>query len=149
MLATIKFEYYAWANSGISREDYAAIRSRFEYLQLDEWREAEEKPPNYWKEGIIVDLSEVGPVLAQHKVEFIVKRFKGTYVANPTEPVANHVHVHIPNVGLLFMNEVTWKENCCTEELQRALDDGWRIIAVCPPNSQRRPDYILGRSKGE
>ena len=28
------------------------------------------------------------------------------------------------------------------------LDDGWRILAICPPNSQRRPDYILGRSRG-
>lgn len=36
-------------------------------------------------------------------------------------------------------------ENCCTDELQRKLDAGFFIIAVCPtPN--RRPDYILGHS---
>lgn len=23
----------------------------------------------------------------------------------------------------------------------------WRILAVCPPNAQRRPDYILSRRK--
>lgn len=27
------------------------------------------------------------------------------------------------------------------------LDAGWRILAVCPQPDQRRPDYILGRTK--
>lgn len=57
------------------------------------------------------------------------------------------VHVHVPNVALQSYNEVQLLEDCCTDELQRQLDEGWRIIAVCPPNSTRRPDYILGRSK--
>ena len=35
--------------------------------------------------------------------------------------------------------------DACTDELQGALRDGWRIIAVCPQPSQRRPDYVLGR----
>lgn len=57
------------------------------------------------------------------------------------------VQISIPDIGLLLMDEVTWLEDCCTEELQKSLNDGWRIIAVCPPNSQRRPDYILGRRR--
>jgi hypothetical protein len=59
----------------------------------------------------------------------------------------NVTNTHIPNVGLLAIDEVIWLENACTELLQEALDTGWRILAVCPPNAQRRPDYILGRSK--
>lgn len=57
------------------------------------------------------------------------------------------VQITLPDVGLLVIDEVTWREDECTEEIQRMLDDGWRIIAVCPPNAQRRPDYILGRRK--
>jgi len=56
------------------------------------------------------------------------------------------VHVHIPDLGLLCMTEVTHLDDCCTDELQGYLDQGWRILAVCPPNAQRRPDYILGRA---
>jgi hypothetical protein len=37
--------------------------------------------------------------------------------------------------------------DACTDELRRHLDDGWRIVCVCPPLNQRRPDYILGRSR--
>jgi hypothetical protein len=57
----------------------------------------------------------------------------------------NIIQVHVPNMALLTYNEVTVYEDSCTDELQKALNQGWRIIAVCPPNSQRRPDYILGR----
>lgn len=57
------------------------------------------------------------------------------------------VQITLPDVGLLLIDEVTWREDECTEQIQSMLDDGWRIIAVCPPNAQRRPDYILGRRR--
>jgi hypothetical protein len=59
------------------------------------------------------------------------------------------VGVHISDLGLLSVREVTWLENECTEELQRYLNKGWRIIAVCPQPDSRRPDYILGRNSKE
>ena len=57
------------------------------------------------------------------------------------------VQVAIPDLGLLQIDEVTWEADCCTQDLQRRLEEGWRILAVCPPNAQRRPDYILGRRR--
>lgn len=54
------------------------------------------------------------------------------------------VHIAIPDLGLLRMRKVTVLEDACTDELQAWLDKGWRILAVCPPNAARRPDYILG-----
>lgn len=57
------------------------------------------------------------------------------------------VQITIPDTALLLINEVTVKDDCCTDELQGMLDDGWRLLAVCPPNAQRRPDYVLGRRK--
>jgi hypothetical protein len=71
------------------------------------------------------------------------------------EPTAEHlrkgeaVQIAIPDLGLLQIREVTVEEDCCTHHLQGMLDDGWRILAVCPPNAARRPDYILGRTTKE
>lgn len=59
------------------------------------------------------------------------------------------VGVHISDLGLLSVREVTWLEDACTQELQRHLDDGWRILSVCPQSDSRRPDYILGRNNKE
>lgn len=60
---------------------------------------------------------------------------------------AKVVQIAVPDIGLLLIDDVTWLDDACTEELQAHLNDGWRILAVCPPNAQRRPDYILGRRK--
>lgn len=53
--------------------------------------------------------------------------------------------VHIPGPALTNYNDLLLAEDICTDELQRHLNNGWRIIAACPQPSQRRPDYILGR----
>lgn len=55
------------------------------------------------------------------------------------------VHVHMPGQALSTYNEIQLIENECSDQLQRSLDDGWRIIAACPQPDARRPDYILGR----
>lgn len=57
------------------------------------------------------------------------------------------VQIVVPDVGILQIDEVDYMEDACTDALQGRLDDGWRILAVCPPNAQRRPDYILGRRR--
>jgi hypothetical protein len=55
------------------------------------------------------------------------------------------VQVHVPNFSLLNINSVAVLEDACTSYLQAKLDEGWRILAVCPPMSERRPTYIMGR----
>lgn len=52
--------------------------------------------------------------------------------------------VHVSNLGLMSINKLAFATDYCTEELQRLLHQGWRLIAVCPQPDQRRPDYILG-----
>jgi hypothetical protein len=71
------------------------------------------------------------------------------------EPVAaqghiynEHVTVHTPGNMLATYNETLLLEDACTDELQKSLDNGWRIVAACP-QAQRRPDYILGRYNPE
>jgi hypothetical protein len=56
------------------------------------------------------------------------------------------VQISIPDIGLLHVNEVCVLDDICTDVLQDHLNEGWRILAVCPPNAARRPDYILGRT---
>ena len=59
------------------------------------------------------------------------------------------VQIHVPDLVLMGYDKVMHLDDACTDELQEQLDDGWRILAVCPPNAARRPDYILGRNSRE
>lgn len=61
--------------------------------------------------------------------------------------VNTKIDVHTPGNVLLAVNEVDYFLNYCTEELQERLDEGWRILAICPQRDQRRPDYIMGRRR--
>ena len=54
-------------------------------------------------------------------------------------------NVHVGGGLMVTYNDLMLKENCCTDELQSTINNGWRIIAVCVQSDQRRPDYILGR----
>jgi hypothetical protein len=76
-----------------------------------------------------------------------LKRQGSLVPTGEVEMIAQGVTVitHVPNLGLMLMNEVQVLEDCCTDTLQKELDEGWHMLAVCPPNAQRRPDYILGR----
>lgn len=51
------------------------------------------------------------------------------------------------NTELHKFNECKVEEECCTDELNKQLNEGWRIIAVCYQKGARRPDYVLGRVK--
>lgn len=141
----------------LSRPDYLKLKEGVWGLELPNWPEdhPDDKPhpaENWYKYGsdIIADDQSEVPFLREFGIAHTVKELKHTYKAVTPIPAdggpTTHISVHIPNIGLLSINEVTWIENACTEELQRKLDAGYRILAVCPPNGVRRPDYILGRT---
>lgn len=58
-------------------------------------------------------------------------------------------NVHVGGGLIVTYNDLKLKEDCCTDELQSELNNGWRIIAVCVQPDQRRPDYVLGRYNPE
>lgn len=101
----------------------------------------------------LIDLATDGPILLDMGLIFTVKRFKGAYIV-PTKTVDGsgnqttyNVQVAIPDLALLNIKTVAVEEDCCTDTLQIYLDRGWRILAICPPHAQRRPDYILGHTE--
>lgn len=64
-----------------------------------------------------------------------------------TTVVNEKCSVAVAGLGLLTVDEVKACEDLCTQKLQEELDDGWRILAVCVQPDQRRPDYVLGRTR--
>ena len=75
-------------------------------------------------------------------------RWKHSNEINPKDLMTGDaVQIHIADLGLLHIDEVTYLDSACTDNLQGHLDEGWKILAVCPPVASRRPDYILGRKK--
>lgn len=145
MIAYIEFDYKSQdrIKQDLSDEAYTELRHELPQLKLSEKRDE-----SWLHDKYVIDLARDGELFAKHEIEFSVKRFKGAYkVAGRIEGTTYNLQVAIPAIGLLTMNEVTHLDDACTDELQRHLDDGWRIIAVCPPDAQRRPDYILGRTR--
>ena len=64
-----------------------------------------------------------------------------------TQQFNTKVGVHISDLGLLNVKEVDVLYDCCTDGLQEWLNEGWRILAICPQPDKRRPDYIMGRNE--
>lgn len=55
-----------------------------------------------------------------------------------------HANAPVPDRGLFQIRQLHLVTDACTDHINRMLEDGWSIVAVCP-QPQRRPDYILGR----
>ena len=87
--------------------------------------------------------------LAQYREQVdILNRMIGKTLDNlkQTSELSWNAKLAVPvNTWLNNVNEMRLLEDCCTDALQDVLNDGWRMIAICPQPDQRRPDYILGR----
>lgn len=66
-------------------------------------------------------------------------------IKNVKDVLAKTLQVHLPSNELLRIKEVIVEDDLCTDELQKKLDDGFKILAILPQAGQRRPDYVLGR----
>ena len=152
VLAYIKFDYSASeVLLKLDQERYLKFTDRFPQFNLPDWPEGEDRPKYVYFSGkYLIDLAEDGLVLSELGIKFEITKFRNTY--RPSAPttegdtnVNNVTNIHIPNIGLLAINHVMVLEDACTDQLQKCLTEGWSIIAVCPPNACRRPDYVLGR----
>lgn len=127
--------------------DYYYIGGRSAVLPLNQFL-AIGLPNVYYKiTGTIKDIPEyhIEDSLL-HQLTKISKQLEGF---NALQQFNYKVGVHISDLGLLGVRFVKVLVDECTDELQGYLDDGWRILAVCPQPNSRRPDYIIGRNNKE
>lgn len=131
----------------LSEEQWAELRTHPVFADCPAVRDGE---PDYklrpTSMTTIADADDIA-FFERFGLRFDIRRVKG--VRYPGKEALTAVPqiavVSVPNIALYEVNEVKLLDNACTDLLQKHLDDGWRILAVCPPNDQRRPDYILGR----
>lgn len=138
-LAEVEFEY----NRVFTPEEQELIReSAITQAHFD----ADGKRENTYEPLIM--FHSVLPILGSYRVIRTITHKKLSDVGLVGPPVINQkCNVAVPGLGLLAINQVAVRENYCTEELQSELENGWHILAICVQPDQRRPDYILGRTK--
>ena len=155
MLAKIELDYDAkrivWGFAKLENR-YAEIKEIFggDFPDFDKLQNEE----HGWysiPETSVINLETEGQRLSDLGVPFTIKKLRGTmlspFVPENSSQAWQKIYVQVPNIGLMMIDEVKVEEDYCTEALQRDLNYGWRMIAVCPPNGVRRPSYILGRTK--
>ena len=148
MIASVEFSYAAGHQIHecvATREAYDTVARCFDEHAPDFEKR---KEPYTWPRSAVIEMETDGAALSALGIRFEVVRFRGTMPVTDVVPSGTTtVHIRVPDIGLLLMNEVDVLGNACTDELQRRLNSGWRILCVCPPNEARRPSYILGRQK--
>jgi len=160
MYLPIEFTGYNYRD--VSDEDYAELRSVIPTIPADK--------PEYTILGTHFLTESAIPVVTKLELEFRVSQDQQTGVSQMLVKLQDRieelelkehkrnlaklaaegaaVQIAVPNMALMSIREVDYLDNACTDMLQDKLDEGWMILAVCPPNSQRRPDYILGKAGG-
>ncbi|MBS7703264.1 hypothetical protein [Chelatococcus asaccharovorans] len=151
MLAMIHLDWKASTTiRELPRDKWEDLRQGVRQLNLPEWKEADEKAPYFHlSEEILVDLATHGGCLTRNGVRFEITHFEHAYRTRGTDERGDehHLHVHVPDQSLLSISEVEQIPNADLWDVQRRLDDGWHILAVCPPNGTMKPDFIMGRSR--
>jgi hypothetical protein len=99
--------------------------------------------------AFITASDDIPPELYEHiKFEPIVEMklmHKGRTDTLGLKAALHMAQVHLPGNELLKIVTTKVLTNCCTEDLDRELGLGWRIVAVCVQPGDRRPDYVMGR----
>lgn len=146
MLAEIQFGYSIDRQvTALDDAAYERLREGVPLLDLPLDRTAKWDFYKVIHNPTLVDLTREGALLTANGIDYTIKRFKACRKVAIDKAV--NIQVAIPNLLLFAVDEVTWLEDACTEDLQKHLDDGWRILAVCPAENSRRPTYIIGRTK--
>ena len=127
---------------------YRRLRSRVKIVALPHTLEELEKLNEYgsFTENLIDDLEIEAWVNVG--IEVTMSRVRGLR-SNDPDIHKTIYQISVANIGLMQIQRVEVLEDCCTDELQRELDRGWRLLAVCPPNDARRPSYVIGHIEKE
>lgn len=98
------------------------------------------------KESVVSSEASVDNIdMILHRMEQKAKQLEEVVDSIRKNTFNQRTNVHVGGGLIATYNDLTLKEDVCTDVLQTELNNGWRIIAVCVQPDQRRPDYILGR----
>lgn len=157
MQMNVKIDEYSQFPEGFDFEAFQAVWPRDIKTHAGEW-------PENWYDVTHTTCRLNGDemqALLEMEIKFSLKPYPGAMLVKMKQKAGYEprqrptfenfqtgqaVQISIPDIGLLHVNEVMVLDDICTDVLQEHLNEGWRILAVCPPNAARRPDYILGRS---
>lgn len=150
MIVNAQIKTYSTEWKGVTDEQYAELRKIIPTLPIDKKNEYGGDHLCDWE--ALRKLAELGldceVTAAKQTHNTMITRLLGNRQPMPEACISGQVvQIHIPNLSLMSINQVDVLENACTDTVQEKLSEGWYLIAVCPPNSQRRPDYIIGRSR--
>lgn len=140
----------------LSDEDYTTLLKIFNKQPKEDGKRLDDYEFRY--EKLIIDDDELQVILDMglqvtlHRIRGIRydNKFHSQYNvdSNNYRKLDNVIYqVSVSNVGLFGIDELDLMEDACTWAVNDMLKAGWRIIAVCPPNDERRPTYIIGRNK--
>lgn len=83
-------------------------------------------------------------------IEVLADRISSSIIGRTTENIYNQrLEIHQPNSPLFMYNDYKVLTDCCIESLQEEIDNGWRVVSVCPQPDQRRPDYVVAQYNAE
>lgn len=135
------------AENSLSDDDYVALRDHLDLIELPPL----DKRSTFYAHNAKIGTFKDVETLNSFRIPVTISRVRGLYQEHPLTPMlppsdasVQIVNLAIPNAALFSVQSLRVLENECTEAVQSALDKGWRIVAVCPPNDTRRPTYILG-----
>lgn len=133
------YEIIAWFDS-VEKETLQYLSAQVPQLNIN----VDKPQPWSLYDKLVMMTDEELAVIRQSSIPYEVKEAKKIKLQ---KPMNCEYHVHVPSFGLMMIRDVEVLEDACTNELQRRLDEGWRLLCVCPPLDKRRPDYILGRGE--
>lgn len=158
----------------VSLNCFSVPKERLESISREQWENVlEEVSPitdsrlpdfdtltggaGYWSfEGVVTIAA--AKVLSDALGELVVRRVRGLFSEHSPRDIlrdaalsgkaATTIQITVPGgVALTSLTSLTYLEDACTDHVQQCLNEGWRIVAVCPPNDSRRPTYILGHTE--
>lgn len=155
MICTFNFTY-GWMKNA-KPETYAAIREILPQISEDQ-KKFEEFSSYESDIRPLLRLSvpiEIKQELRNHFMSSLTERLdrmeelllRKNRLTSSENTMNERCNVHVAGLGTLLIDKVEIQQDLCTEELQKHLDDGWRVLAVCVQPDQRRPDYVLGKAR--
>lgn len=129
-------------------EDYSELKTQFLDLGLPDNQEMIQDYMHYTLHGTESEfwrLCDKGLIPKAKRIRGMsTEKIPNALNIPPSTVPVQIVNVSVPNAALFQVQTLDYMENACTNSIQMRLDQGWRIVAVCPPNDCRRPTYILG-----